>query len=71
MHFAPTCSQNEQEGFLLSHLVLRALHTWHAVFARLRGYAAVPRGAGRRGGAGLEPEPWTGWGFAAGDSRDS
>lgn len=48
IHLAPTFSQNEHEGFLLSHFVLRALHTWHARFARLRGYAAVPLGAGRR-----------------------
>lgn len=47
MHLAPTFSQNEHDGFLLSHLVRRALQTWQAVFARLRGYAAVPRGAGR------------------------
>jgi hypothetical protein len=47
MHFAPTFSQNEQDGFLLSHFVRRALQTWQALFARLRGYAAVPRGAGR------------------------
>lgn len=37
MHLAPTFSQNEHEGFLLSHLVLRARHTWQALLARLRG----------------------------------
>lgn len=47
MHLAPTFSQNEHDGFLLSHFVLRALQTWQALLARLRGYAAVPLGAGR------------------------
>lgn len=37
MHLAPTFSQNEHDGFLLSHLVRRARHTWHARFARFRG----------------------------------
>lgn len=37
MHLAPTFSQNEHDGFLLSHLVRRARHTWQARFARFRG----------------------------------
>lgn len=33
MQVAPTLKQYEQLGFWLSHLVLRALQTWHAVMA--------------------------------------
>ena len=47
IHLAPIRSQNEQVGFLLSHFVRLALHTWHALLARRLGYAAVPLGAGR------------------------
>jgi hypothetical protein len=43
-HLAPILSQNEHDGFLLSHLVLLARQVWHALTARLRGYA--PRGLG-------------------------
>lgn len=43
LHSAPTLSQNEHLGFLLSHLVLLALHTAQAFTARLRGYAAPAR----------------------------
>jgi hypothetical protein len=46
-HLVPAFSQKEQDGRLLSHLVRRARQTWQALFARFRGYAAVPRGAGR------------------------
>lgn len=37
MHLAPTLSQNEHAGFLLSHLVLLARQTWQARTALLRG----------------------------------
>src|SRR5207248_10652234 len=40
-HSAPTFSQNEHVGFLLSHFVRLALHSWHALMALCRGYDSL------------------------------
>lgn len=58
-HCAPTFSQNEHTGFLLSQRVRLDLQVSQALMARRRGYAAEPRGAGRLReedvGEGAEP----------------